>query len=98
MMIKYARKMGIKSKLEANASLPLGTNELSILEFTNAYATLANSGYSVKEHLIKKVEDGNGDVLYEYKNKKDKVLNKSYTYILSELLSNTYDTSLKSYT
>ena len=32
-MIKYARKMGIKSKLEANASLPLGTNELSILEF-----------------------------------------------------------------
>ena len=63
MMIKYARKMGIKSKLEANASLPLGTNELSILEFTNAYATLANSGYSVKEHLIKKVEDGNGDVL-----------------------------------
>ena len=44
MMIKYARKMGIKSKLEANASLPLGTNELSILEFTNAYATLANSG------------------------------------------------------
>ena len=98
MMIKYARKMGIKSKLEANASLPLGTNELSILEFTNAYATLANSGYSVKGHLIKKVEDGNGDVLYEYKNKKDKVLNKSYTYILSELLSNTYDTSLKSYT
>ncbi len=98
MMIKYAKKMGIKSKLEANASLPLGTNELSILEFTNAYATLANSGYRVKEHLIKKIEDGNGNTLYEYKNKKDKVLNKSYTYILSELLSNTYDTSLKSYT
>lgn len=97
-MIKYAKKMGIKSKLEANASLPLGTNELSVIEFTNAYASLANSGYSVKEHLIKKVEDGNGDILYEHKEKKDKVLNKSYTYILSELLSNTYDTNLKSYT
>lgn len=44
------------------------------------------------------MEDGNGDVLYEYKKKKVKVLNKSYTYILSELLSNTYNTSLKSYT
>lgn len=97
-MIKYAKKMGITSKLEANASLPLGTNELSILEFTNAYATLANSGYSVKAHLIDKVEDGNGDIIYKYKEKKNKVLNKSYTYILSELLSNTYDTSLKSYT
>lgn len=97
-MIKYAKKMGITSKLEANASLPLGTNELSILEFTNAYASLANTGYSVKEHLINKVEDGNGDLIYKHKEKKDKVLNESYTYILSELLSNTYDSSLKSYT
>lgn len=98
MMIKYAKKMGINSKLEANASLPLGTNELSILEFTNAYASFANSGYKVKEHLIEKVEDGNGDIIYEFKEKKEKILNKSYTFILSELLSNTYDTSLKSYT
>lgn len=97
-MIKYAKKMGIKSKLEANASLPLGTNELSVVEFTNAYASLANSGSSVKEHLIRKVEDGNGDIIYESKDEKKKVLNKSYTYILSELLSNTYDTNLKSYT
>lgn len=98
MMIKYAKKMGIKSKLEANASLPLGTNELSILEFTNAYASFANSGYSVTEHLINKVEDGNGDIIYEYKDKKEKILNESYTYILSELLANTYDVSLRSYT
>lgn len=97
-MIEYARKMGIKSKLEANASLPLGTNELSVLEFTNAYATLANTGISVKEHLINKIEDAQGNVIYEYKNNNDRVLNKSYTYILSELLSNTYDTSLISYT
>ena len=97
-LINYAKKMGIVSKLEANASLPLGTNELTIIEFVNAYATLANSGYKVKQHLIKKVEDSNGDIIYEYKDDKEKVLNKSYTYILSELLSNTYDTSLKSYT
>lgn len=98
MMIKYANKMGIISKLEANASLPLGTNEITMDEFVNAYSALANSGYSVKKHLIKKIEDGNGDIIYEYKEDKEKVLNKSYTYILNELLSNTYDTSLKSYT
>ena len=97
-LVKYARKMGIKSKLEANASLPLGTNELTIKEFVSAYASLANSGYSVKNHLIRKVEDASGTVLYKYKEKKDKILNESYTYILNELLANTYDVSLKSYT
>lgn len=97
-LVKYAKKMGINSKLEANASLPLGTNELTITEFTGAYAALANSGYKVNGHLIRKVEDGNGDVIYEYKKEKDKVLNEAYTYILNELLTNTYDTSLISYT
>lgn len=98
MLVKYANKMGIKSKLEANASLPLGTNEISILEFTNAYSTLANSGTSVTSHLINKVEDGNGDIIYEFNDKKEKILNKSYVYILNELLANTYDASLRSYT
>ena len=97
-LIDYSRKMGIISKLEANASLPLGTNELTIKEFTSSYATLANSGMSVNGHLIRRVEDGNGDVIYEYKDKSEEILNKSYTYILSELLSNTYDPNLKSYT
>lgn len=96
-LVKTAKKMGITSKLSANASLPLGTNELSITEFVKAYAELANTGFSVKEHLINKIEDGNGDIIYKYKNNKDRILNKSYTYILSELLSNTYNVSLKSY-
>lgn len=98
MLVKYANKMGITDKLEANASLPLGTNEIAMDEFVNAYSTIANTGYTVKKHLIRKIEDGNGDIIYKYDNKKEKVLNKSYTYILSELLSNTYDINLKSYT
>ena len=97
-LIDYSKKMGITSKLEANASLPLGTNELTIKEFTASYAALANSGMSVNGHLIRRVEDGNGDIIYEYKDKSEEILNKSYTFILSELLSNTYDANLKSYT
>ncbi len=97
-LVKYAKMMGIYSKLEANASLPLGTNEIPITEFAGAYAALANTGYSVKGHVINRIEDGNGDIIYEYKNEKNRILNKSYTFILSELLSGTYDVSLKSYT
>ena len=97
-LVKYAKKMGIKSKLESNASLPLGTNELGMIEFVSAYSSLANSGSTINGHLIRRVEDGNGDIIYEYKEKKQKVLNESYTYILNELLANTYDYNLKSYT
>ena len=97
-LVKYAKKMGIKSKLESNASLPLGTNELGMIEFVSAYSSLANSGSTINGHIIRRVEDGNGDVIYEYKEKKEKVLNESYTYILNELLANTYDYNLKSYT
>ena len=97
-LVKYAKKMGIKSKLESNASLPLGTNELGMIEFVSAYSSLANSGSTINGNLIRRVEDGNGDVIYEYKEKKEKVLNESYTYILNELLANTYDYNLKSYT
>ena len=53
---------------------------------------------SVNGHLIRRIEDVNGNIIYEYKKKPKEILNKSYTYILSELLSNTYDTNLKSYT
>ena len=97
-LVKTAKKMGITSKLQANASLPLGTNELSINEFVSAYASLANKGYKVDGYLIQKIEDGNGDVIYERRKENKKILNSSYTYILSEMLSNTYDTNLKSYT
>lgn len=98
MLVNYAKRMGITSKLEANASLPLGTNELTITEFVNAYSSLANEGVKTNNHIIRKIEDGNGDVIYKYKEKKEEILNKSYSYILSEMLANTYDASLKSYT
>ena len=97
-LVKQAKKMGITSKLDANASLPLGTNEISLNEFVSAYSMFANTGYSVKGHLITKIEDIKGNLIYEYKHKKKRVLDKSYTYILSELLSNTTDRKLKSYT
>ena len=63
----------------------------------SGYSTFANMGYKVKGHLIKKIEDSNGNILYEYKNEKQKILNESLVYILNEMLTYTYDTSFISY-
>ena len=90
-LLDTLKRVGITSKLKANPSLALGSGEISLLEMTNAYSTLANLGYKTNGHLIKKIEDIDGKVLYEYKEQKTKVLNSSIVYILNELLTSTYN-------
>ena len=97
-LIDTGRKLGITSSLKKTASLPLGTSEISLKEFVSAYSVIANTGYSVKGHLINKIETTDGKILYKYKDENEKILDSSYTYILNEMLSLTYDSSLVSYT
>lgn len=96
-LIDTAKKMGIKSKLEKNASLPLGTSEMTMIDFANAYTALASGGYKRNIHFIEKVEDLDGNVLYEFKNKNNLVLNENYVYILNELLTSTYNSAFIDY-
>lgn len=90
-LINVARRVGITSKLESVPSLPLGTNEISIVEMASGYSAFANLGYKVKGHLIEKVVDVSGKVLYKANNKKELVLNSSLVFILNNLLTATYD-------
>lgn len=96
-LVNTAKRMGIKQQLKAIPSLALGTCELSMLDFARAYSTLASGGYKNELTFINKVEDLNGNILYEKKEKKDLVLNESYTYILNELMTATYSNSFIEY-
>jgi penicillin-binding protein 1A len=51
-VIRTAYRLGIASKLEPNASIALGTSEVSPIELTGAYATFANGGNAVAPHVI----------------------------------------------
>lgn len=96
-LVETAKKLGIKSNLEAIPSLALGTEEINIIEMMQAYATFANMGYTVKPHLINKVEDMNGNVLYEYRHEPIQILNQNYVFILNELLTNSYSSDFIDY-
>ena len=89
-LVDIANRVGIDEKLEAIPSLPLGTNEINLIDFVGGYASFANEGYKVEPHLIKKVLDSEGNLLYENNNSNERILNKSTVFILNELLSNTY--------
>lgn len=62
------------------------------------YAAFANGGSKVTPHYILKVEDMHGNVLYEFKEEKENLLNKSNVYILNELLRNCYNKNFIDYT
>ncbi|MBP3634837.1 MAG: PBP1A family penicillin-binding protein [Bacilli bacterium] len=96
-IINVAKKAGINTKLPKNVSLPLGTTELNIMEFTNAYSTIANEGKKNDLYLIRKVEGEDGKVIYKHKDKSKQVLDSNYTFILSSLLNNCYDNTLADY-
>ncbi len=59
-----ARRLGIHSELRAEASLALGTSEVTLVELTGAYGVLANGGHTLEPHIIREVRTGTGQVLY----------------------------------
>ncbi|MBK8007488.1 MAG: PBP1A family penicillin-binding protein [Rhizobiales bacterium] len=61
---KTAQRLGILSELKPNASLALGTSEVSVLELTGAYVPFANGGIGVIPHVIAQVRDARGKILY----------------------------------
>lgn len=65
-VVKYAKRMGIKSPLLAVPSIALGTSEVSPLEMTSAYGTLVNKGVHVDPISILKIEDKNGITIAQF--------------------------------
>jgi len=64
-VMRTAHRLGIASKLEPNASLALGTSEVSVLELVGAYATFANGGNAVTPHVVERVRTAGGKLLYQ---------------------------------
>jgi penicillin-binding protein 1A len=65
-VLAAARRAGITSPLQANASLALGTNEVTPLELTAAYCAFANGGKAVSPYLVTRIDAAaTGTVLYQ---------------------------------
>src|SRR5712692_1077750 len=61
---RTAHRLGIASKLEPNASIALGTSEVSVMELVAAYAPFANGGTAVTPHVVERVHAPDGRALY----------------------------------
>ncbi|HEX2255764.1 MAG TPA: PBP1A family penicillin-binding protein [Afifellaceae bacterium] len=62
---RTAQRLGIDSPLNANATIALGTSEVSLLELTGAYAAFANGGFAAHPQLISRIRTADGAVIFE---------------------------------
>jgi penicillin-binding protein 1A len=63
-VIRTAYRLGIESILEPNASIALGTSEVSPIELAVAYAPFANGGFAVSAHVVERIRGAGGKTLY----------------------------------
>jgi penicillin-binding protein 1A len=65
-VVRTAHRLGISSKLDANASIALGTSVVSLTELVGAYAPFSNGGQGVSPHVVLKIRTTTGKVLYAH--------------------------------
>jgi penicillin-binding protein 1A len=64
-VVRTARRLGIHSRLHDRPSIALGTAEVTLLELTGAFTPFANGGQGVLPHIVTRVRNGDGKLLYE---------------------------------
>jgi len=64
-VVDAAHRCGIVSQLDPNASLALGTSEVTPIELTTAYGAFASGGIRVWPYYVTEVDDPQKNVLYK---------------------------------
>ena len=89
-VVRTAYRLGIASKLEPNASIALGTSEVSMLELVGAYAPFANGGYALIPHVIEKIAAANGKVLYSRNSQQlGRIIEARYVTMMNTMMAET---------
>jgi len=89
-VVRTAHRLGIASKLEPNASIALGTSEVSPLELVGAYAPFANGGFAVMPHVIARITDAKGKLLYAFPDEQlGRVIDPRYVAMMNAMMEQT---------
>ncbi|NNE15699.1 MAG: penicillin-binding protein [Saprospiraceae bacterium] len=67
-VVNTAKSLGVTSRLAKVPSIVLGTSDVSLYEMVQAYAKISNSESGNGLHSIKRIEDIDGNIIYENKN------------------------------
>ncbi|MFM6976856.1 MAG: penicillin-binding protein 1A [Sphingobacteriaceae bacterium] len=85
------KKMGITSEVPPYPSICLGTFDASVYDMVGAYAAFVNHGIWTEPTYLLRIEDKNGNILYERKPKVVFALNEQTAYIMTQMLKGTVE-------
>ncbi|HIF03247.1 MAG TPA: PBP1A family penicillin-binding protein [Nitrospinaceae bacterium] len=85
-VIQMAKNLGIKSRLENNLSIGLGSSGITLQELVSAYSSFANSGIRVEPQSIRYVENRNGKILYKNNQKQTQPITSGVAQMITSLL------------
>ncbi len=83
---QLAKKLGIKTKLNLVPSISLGASEVTPLELTTVYATLANKGIYNEPVSILRIEDKDGIILMQSLPQSKEALSAETTFLITNML------------
>ena len=91
-VIKWAKKLGVSSTLRPERSLSLGTQSVSLIEMTNAYAAVASGGVTPFIHGVESISDRKGNLIYKRQSsKRDSAISNRILKEIKILLKNSMD-------
>jgi penicillin-binding protein 1A len=73
-IVEVANRMGIQTSLAAVPSIVLGAQAVSPLEMATAFSTIANQGARITNYLIERIEDSDGNVIYQHQVEREQVI------------------------
>ena len=85
-VVNLTKKLGVKSEIPLQPSIALGAVEVTVEDMVAAYSTFANEGVYIKPQFITRIEDKNGEVIYEPVPESHDVLNKDIAFAVIKLL------------
>jgi penicillin-binding protein 1A len=86
-----ARHMGVKSPLEPVPSLCLGVADLTLMEMTGAFSSFANQGVYIEPITFTRIEDKNGNTIYDVTPNTYEALDERTAYIMLDMLKGVTD-------
>ena len=96
-VIKWAKKLGVSSTLRPERSLSLGTQSVSLIEMTNAFAAVASGGVAPFIHGVESISDRKGNLIYKRQSsKRDSAISKRILKEIKILLKNSMDNGTSS--
>ena len=84
---EHGKRLGIHSPIKMEYGSLIGQSEVNLFEITRMYSTFAGGGKRVEPVVVARIEDSQGNVLYEatdIKERQEEVLSSQVNYLMVE--------------